>query len=133
MAVVALIATSIGVSSAAPRPEPDPIIGTWVNPRGSVAVRTGDCNGHLCGWVSWANAEALADARDGGIANLVGTELLHDYASTGSGLWHGTVFVPDMGRSFYSTIQPQGQTALKISGCILGGLICKSQVWRRVQ
>jgi uncharacterized protein (DUF2147 family) len=37
-----------------------------------------------------------------------------------------------MGRRFSSQINelPTGQ--LKIKGCILGGLICKSQVWTRI-
>jgi uncharacterized protein (DUF2147 family) len=36
-----------------------------------------------------------------------------------------------MGRTFYSTITRLNPQALKISGCILGGLICKAQVWHR--
>jgi uncharacterized protein (DUF2147 family) len=41
------------------------------------------------------------------------------------------VFVPDMKRKFYSRIEQQGPDKLKISGCILGGLLCKSQYWTR--
>ena len=34
------------------------VVGTWVNPRGSVKVQTGACGDKLCGWVVWANDEA---------------------------------------------------------------------------
>jgi uncharacterized protein (DUF2147 family) len=107
------------------------VMGEWINPHGSVRVRTEDCGGKLCGHVVWASSEAIADARDSGTANLIGTQLLSDYRLLPSGRWSGRVFVPDMGRSFSSTIVPLGGTALQISGCILGGLICKSQVWKR--
>lgn len=110
-------------------------IGVWVNPRGSVKVQTGTCPGdhpdNLCGWVVWAAPQAEADARDGGAARLIGTELLRGYRVAGPGLYRGVVYVPDMGRTFYSTIEQRGADHLKISGCILGGLICKSQDWRR--
>jgi len=107
------------------------LIGTWINPRGTVKVRTGDCAGNLCGWVVWAAPKAEADARDSGVTQLVGTELLRNYRGKGPGRYEGTVYVPDMGHSFYSTIVQRDADHIRISGCILGGLICKSQDWHR--
>ncbi len=107
------------------------VVGTWVNPRGTVKVQTGACGDKLCGWVVWANAEAQQDARDSGVQKLIGTELLQDYHPTGNGKWQGHVYVPDMGQTFYSKIEQLGPNSLKISGCVLGGWICKSQVWQR--
>ncbi len=105
--------------------------GIWVNPHDNVKVETGDCGGKLCGWVVWATPEAEQDARDGGVQKLVGTELLQNYRQTSGNRWQGRVFVPDMGRTFYSTITREEPGALRISGCILGGLVCKSQLWRK--
>ena len=65
------------------------------------------------------------------MAHLIGTELLRSYRSDGPGRYKGEVYVPDMGRTFYSTIEQHGANDLKISGCILHGLICKSQDWHR--
>ena len=104
----------------------------WVNPSGSVKVEIGDCADKLCGWVTWASAEAEQDARDGGTPKLVGTELLQDYHQTSPDNWTGRVFVPDWGRSFYSTIHRLNPGALKIRGCILGGWVCRSQIWHRL-
>jgi uncharacterized protein (DUF2147 family) len=106
-------------------------IGRWINPRGTVKVETGNCGADLCGWVIWASPQALADAQDAGIKSLIGTELLRSYRGTARGRWQGEVFVPDMGRTFYSTITQIGADRLKISGCILGGLLCKTQIWQR--
>jgi uncharacterized protein (DUF2147 family) len=127
-ALGALALASTPLSAQAPATGVD---GTWVNPHGSVKVKTGPCGDKLCGWVVWASPQALKDASDSGVAKLIGTELLQDYHSTGQGKWQGRVYVPDMGRSYYSTIQQEGPNSLKISGCILGGWICKSQIWQR--
>lgn len=129
----ALIAIAPAASQARPQLQPlaDHAAGLWINPRGSVKVATGPCGGNLCGWVVWASAEAAADARDGGVPRLIGLELLRDYRGAGPGRYYGIVYVPDMGRSFASTIDQIGPDRLKISGCVLGGLLCRSQVWRR--
>lgn len=125
------LATLVSVrSDAQPAPSPSPRT-AWINPYNDVKVETGDCGGKLCGWVVWATPEAEAEAREAGTANLVGTQLLYDYHPTGPNAWEGHVFVPDMGRRFYSTITKPDENTLKISGCILGGFICRSQIWHR--
>lgn len=113
-----------------PEPPESPI-GTWINPRGTVRVKTGLCGINLCGWVVWASSQALDDARSSGVNSLIGTELLRNYRATSTREWHGQVYVPDMGETFYSRIVQLDPNSLKISGCILGGLICKSQVWQK--
>lgn len=104
----------------------------WINPHGSVAVRTGACGDKLCGWVVWASKEAMDDARDSGVTSLIGTELLQDYRRNSAGGWTGIVYVPDMGRSFSSTITPVGANTIRVKGCLIGGFVCKSQVWQRI-
>lgn len=129
MAMIATVALVLpGAASAAERGSP---LGTWLNPHGTVAVRTGSCGDRLCGWIVWASAEALADARDGGASGLIGTELLENYRPDSAG-WAGTVYVPDMGRRFYSRIEPVGSDGLRVKGCILHGLVCRSQLWHRI-
>ncbi|KEQ53351.1 DUF2147 domain-containing protein [Sphingobium chlorophenolicum] len=125
-AALAFLATAANV----PAPQPE---GLWLSPHHNVAVRTGPCGDRLCGWIVWADGEAQADARDGGTPRLVGTELLEDYRAEGRGQWRGTVFVPDMGRRFASQISQLSPGRLRVRGCILGGLICKSQLWTRIE
>jgi uncharacterized protein (DUF2147 family) len=114
-----------GVSTAS-----DPA-GIWINPRNTVAVRAAHCGDRLCGWVVWLDPKAAQDARDAGAAHPLGTEVLRDYRPTGDGRWRGSVFVLDMGRSFGSSLEPAGPGLLKISGCLIGGFICRSQIWHR--
>lgn len=135
ISVLLIACTSASASIAAPStavPATPSAIGLWVNPYQSVQVRTGNCNGLLCGWIVWASPQAQSDARDSGITNLIGTALLRNYRAMGASHYRGQVYVPDMGRTFYSTIDQQDANTLTIRGCILNGLICKSQTWRRV-
>lgn len=122
-------AISTQLSAAQPLRTPD---GVWKNPGGSVMVRTGACGDKLCGVVVWASPSALADARDSGTTKLIGTQLLRDYVASGPGRWTGQVYVPDLGGTYYSRIQLLGPDNIKVSGCILHGLICRSQIWTRV-
>lgn len=107
--------------------------GIWLNPHGTVAVRTGHCGEKLCGWIVWASRTAQQDAQDSGVEKLIGLELLEDYRPGGSGKWSGTVYVPDMGHSFPSTITRLGAADLKIRGCLIGGFLCKSQIWHKIE
>jgi uncharacterized protein (DUF2147 family) len=127
-----LMALAAGASAGAAL-RPDAVIGRWSNPKGTLAVQTGLCaDGSLCGQIVWASAQAQADARDAGVAALVGTQLLQGYRPEGHGSWAGRVYVPDMGRSFSSRIRQTSAGTLSISGCLVGGFLCKSQVWHRV-
>lgn len=130
-----MIALMLAAAMAQPMPAPvsaaAPIAGVWHNPRGSVAVRTGDCGGGLCGWIVRASDEAQADARDAGVPRLIGTTLLQDYRPIGRNRWSGRVYVPDMGRSFGSTITLVDADTIAVKGCVVGGFLCKTQTWHR--
>ena len=84
----------------------------------------------MCGTVTWAAERAQQAARKGA-DTLVGARLLNDFKPSGSGQWRGTVFVPDMDLRVGGKIQVVDDNRLKVSGCILKGLMCRSQVWTR--
>ena len=119
-------------AAAHPGRAADPIVGTWMNPSRSVAVRTSHCGGGLCGRVVWASPEAQESARAGGTERLVGTELFHDIRAVGPGTWEGEVFVPDLATTADGSLTLLGPAALEINGCRLHGLLCKKQVWHKV-
>lgn len=122
-----------GSSAHAADARPDPVIGEWVNPEGSAKVETTACGPSLCATVVWASPEAIRKAKKAGTDPLLGVQLLSDYRHKEGGTWEGQVFVPDMNRRFFSRIEPAGANRMKLSGCVLSGLICKSTVWNRVE
>jgi uncharacterized protein (DUF2147 family) len=118
-----------GAACAAPSGAPS---GIWSNPKNSVHVRMQACGEHICGIVVWANAKAQADAREGGTASLVGTQLFREFRQIRPGAWSGRVLIPDLGRIFSAKMKALDAKTIKGSGCLIGGFICKSQVWKRI-
>ena len=108
------------------------VIGTWRNPKDSVHLDIRPCGAQICGFVIKASAGADADARKTTGKPLVGQQLLREFGPDRSG-WRGKVFVPDLGRTFAGTARLLDDDRLEAKGCVLGGLICKSQIWRRVR
>jgi uncharacterized protein (DUF2147 family) len=128
-------ALALGVTAAAAvaaqAPAESPMYGVWLNHAGNVKVETKPCGQFLCGTVVWASPQALKEAKAAGTDNLVGMQLLKSYRPTPKGEWEGKVFVPDLKRTFYSRLYRLSDDKIRISGCILGGLICKYQTWTR--
>ncbi len=106
--------------------------GVWRNPKNSVHLEIKDCGETACGVVIWASDRAKADARKGGSPSLVGLRLLRDFAPDKNGAWRGKVFVPDLNMTFSGAAEVLDAKTLRAKGCVLGGIICKSQIWTRV-
>jgi uncharacterized protein (DUF2147 family) len=130
MIAAALLLLAAAPAAAAADPQAA-ILGTWHNPKNSVAVRTGRCGDRLCGWVIRASDKAKADVAGKGYPPLLGTALLRSYRASGRGRWSGQIYVPDMGRAFGSTVTMIDADTLNVKGCLIGGMLCKSQIWRR--
>ncbi len=128
-----LLSLAIAMLAAAAAPAgADPVLGTWSNPKGNVAVRTARCGDAICGKVIRAAREAQQKARAAGTARLVGTRILSGFRAAGAGRWQGEAFVPDMGVTVTATMVLIGRDTLEIEGCGLGGYLCRKQVWRRI-
>ena len=126
--VLAGLTRPIAVEAAVPSSP----IGVWANPKRTVNVRAEACRDRLCGTIVHATPAALEAARAKGVTSLVGTRVFQDMEYRSSGLWRGKLYVPDLGGRFASTLRLLDDNRLEVKGCILGGLICKSQIWTRV-
>ncbi len=107
------------------------IEGRWTNPSGSVTVAIAPCGEVYCGTVVAASDKARADAAKGGTPALIGTRLMTDFATAGDGRWRGRLFVPDLNFHAHATLTLEGPATLKVRGCSVRGLLCKSQRWTR--
>lgn len=121
-----------GLASAAASAEADRSRGVWRNPGDTVHIRAHPCGTSMCGTVTWASEKAKADARRGGTETLVGAQLFSGFVQERPGVWRGKVFVPDIGKTFSGTITVVNDRTLKGSGCLLGRMACKTQIWTRV-
>lgn len=106
--------------------------GTWRNPSGSVQVEIYDCGSSRCGRVVWANQKAKNDARRGSGKDLIGMTILRNFAEDSNGVWRGQAYVPDLDREFSGSAEILSSTQLRVRGCLLGRVGCKSQTWTRI-
>lgn len=113
------------------QPGPSVLEGHWQNPRASVIVAIAPCGEAMCGRVQWASEKAQADARRGGTDPLIGVELLSGFVPSGDGRWKGRLFVPDLNKRSKAELRQLGPDKVKVTGCTIGRLVCKSEVWTR--
>lgn len=103
-------------------------IGVWLTEKSeegaSMAVEIFDCDGKLCGK---AIDVFNAPNRDSvGLEIIKGMRKKSDTAYT-----KGKIYAPDTEKWYKSKMSLQGEDKLKVSGCVLGGIICRSQTWTR--
>lgn len=92
-------------------------------------VRMAACGAKLCG--------VLIKAFDGSGAEIqsdnVGKNIVWDMVANGDGTYEeGKVWAPDRDKTYRSKMVLSGD-ALAVSGCVLGGMICRDSDWTRVK
>jgi uncharacterized protein (DUF2147 family) len=108
------------------------IYGVWRNAKDAVHISIRPCGQNACGTVIKANAKAQADARKAGTEQLVGLQVFRNLKQDQDGTWKGRVFAPDIGMTFAGTARVPDGDSLLARGCLIGGLICRSQTWFRI-
>ena len=110
------------------------IEGHWTNPKRTTLVRVERCDGKAyCAVVLKASAKAQANARKGGTDPLVGTQLLRRITPKSEGRWTAQLFVPDINKTSNVELRQLELNQLKVTGCAVGRLLCRSQIWVRVE
>ena len=134
---VSLLATW---SSAAPVADP---LGTWVTESGSATVRIANCGPELCGTIvalkepnDPATGRPKTDKNnpDSGKRSrpLLGVQIVFGMKPSGTASkWSGQVYNAEDGKTYSGNITLQNSGTLKLEGCVLGGLFCKTQTWTR--
>jgi uncharacterized protein (DUF2147 family) len=108
------------------------IDGTWLSQSGETRVRVAPCGGSRCGTIVWTktggkdekNPDASKRSRD-----LVGVQMMFGMQTTADG-WSGSLYDYTSGNVYRGKMKLNGN-ALELSGCVMGGLICRSQTWTR--
>ena len=98
--------------------------GLWLRENGASHVRIAPCGDALCGFVAWV--------KDPDSASEVGMKVFFDMKPSSPGIWEGQAFNPEDQKTYTGKMVLDGN-ALKTSGCVFGGLICKSVNWTRLK
>ena len=116
--------------------------GTWLTEGGKSRVRIADCGGAICGnivWLKEPNDDAGKPKTDQNNADaskrnrpIIGVGIVLSMKPSGTDKWAGQVYNAEDGKTYSGSVTLTGTNSLKLEGCALGGLVCKSQTWTRV-
>ena len=107
--------------------------GIWLTEEKNSKIRIAPCGKALCATVLWAKGGGVDDQNpDPSLRTrpVVGLALSRDIRSDGKGGWQGSMYNPENGKTYKTTLTPKGRE-LEVGGCVLGGLICGSETWAR--
>lgn len=97
--------------------------GTYLRETGASRVRIAKCGAAFCGNIVWLK-DASGPAK-------VGQRIFYDMKPNGENAWSGKAFNPEDGKTYSGKMSLSGRK-LTTAGCALGGLVCRSVVWSKV-
>jgi uncharacterized protein (DUF2147 family) len=96
--------------------------GVWMRDDGASKIQFSPCGAALCGAVVWLkNPNSKAH---------VGQQVFFDMTRADQNSWTGQAFNPEDGKTYSGKMVVNGHK-LRTSGCVFGGLICKTVNWVR--
>lgn len=109
--------------------------GVWQSETGITRVRVSPCGKNLCGTIVWQkspskdvhNPDPAKRARP-----LVGVELVSGMKPTGPNAWSGSIYNYEDGKTYNGKVELNGSNKLTLAGCVLGGAICQSRTWTKI-
>ena len=112
--------------------------GEWLIEDGDARVRIAPCGADLCGSVASIKEGApTVDVNNPDPAKrsrpLLGSAVLLGLKPTAAGEWTGSLYDAENGRTYIGKLTIIDEHHLKVAGCVLGGLICESQIWTRTK
>lgn len=130
-ATIALLALTMPVLA---QTKADPA-GTWLTAGGDAQIRFARCGQGYCGTVAKVLKGEAKDVHNPDPAlrerSIVGVALTSDMHPTQEG-WEGSLYNFRDGKTYTGKLAMKGRDSLELSGCVLGGLFCKRQIWSRV-
>jgi uncharacterized protein (DUF2147 family) len=139
--IVAIMALAAFDAHAA---QPTDVVGVWLNPKANTRVRVSPCGAALCGNIVWLKSSndpqtgaPLTDKNNPDPENrnrpILGMQIITDLKpGRAAGEWTGKIYSPNEGKTYDASFSMEGPNGLKMEGCQLAGLICRSQTWTRV-
>ena len=112
--------TLAGLAGAAQAADP---YGTWTRPSTGSQIAFYDCGGKLCAKV--------ASVKDKSKQDTVGKVIMTGAAKSGNNTWKGDLLNLEDGKTYTGTVTLEGPKALNLTGCVLGGIICKGETFTK--
>jgi uncharacterized protein (DUF2147 family) len=117
-----LAMTLILVPASAATAGSDDIFGNWSREDGAALVKVANCGSQICATNTWIKDPIRQNEK-------VGDRLIFTIKAT-SDKWSGSAYDPQRKLTFSATLKAIGEKMVT-TGCIVGGLICRSTHWTK--
>jgi uncharacterized protein (DUF2147 family) len=140
-AAVCLCAIGLALIALASARAADPL-GTWLTGDKKGKVHIVNCGGAICGNLVWLqepvdpetnkpkldknNADAAKKTRP-----LIGVPIVLSMKPNGEATWQGQVYNAEDGNTYSGSFTMTSANSAQLKGCVMGGLICKTQTWTK--
>jgi uncharacterized protein (DUF2147 family) len=140
-AIVAASAIALALIAIAPAHAADPV-GTWLTGDKKGKVKIVNCGGAICGNLTWLaepndpetkQPKTDKNNKDSGKQGrpLLGVPIVLSMKPAGGDKWEGQVYNAEDGGIYTGSFTMSGASTAQLKGCVMGGLLCKSQTWTR--
>lgn len=131
----------VSLSLLAPTAYAD-VTGTWSTVDDKSHVKIESCGGKFCGKIVWLKVPNNPEGKPKKDLNntdealrarpILGLELLSGFLPESKTEWEdGTIYNPEDGKTYSSTLTITKPGELEVEGCVL--FFCKTQVWKKVE
>lgn len=134
---VALLA-ALGFALALPAPSfaaAEDAFGTWRDAETGGILSIYACNGGMCIKVLTPGKGREIDDKNPDPAlkgrSMAGAVLMEGAAKADADRWKGKLYNSEDGDTYTGYVTSKAKDEVKLEGCVLAGLICKSRVWKR--
>lgn len=140
-AIAAASVIALALAAIAPAYAADPL-GTWLTGDKKGKVKIVNCGGAICGHLTWLaepndpethrpktdknNKDANKQGRP-----LLGVAIVLGMKPAGGNKWEGQVYNAEDGGTYTGSFTMTSANTAELKGCVMGGLLCKSQTWTR--
>lgn len=111
------------------------VAGIWQSQSGVTRVRVSPCGAGLCGHVVWQKSPQK-DVHNPDPAKrerpVVGLQLVSNMKQVGPNEWKGSIYNYEDGQTYSGNVKVVNGNAIEIGGCVMGGVICQSKTWTKV-
>jgi len=94
--------------------------GNWYRPKTGATIKVFNCGGGIGMRVIKSKTP-----------KKVGKTIMCGAKKSGANKWQGNILNLDDGKTYTGKVTLNSANSLSLAGCVLGGLICKSDTWSR--
>jgi uncharacterized protein (DUF2147 family) len=112
-------------------------IGTWKDTETGGVCSIYSCPGGICVKVLTPSKGHETDTYNPDPAlkgrSMAGVVLMSGAVKDGADRWKGELYNSEDGKTYSGWVIVNSKNEVKLEGCVLAGIICKSRIWQRAQ